>query len=87
MCNSDQIKGAAAIDDDTDRENAVHALAEAFATIEENREYLPDDFYANFAHRLQDWIADAQWSVVPKLMRQILPIILREVIFDEEEED
>jgi len=87
MCNSEQIEAAPAIVDDSERENAIHALAEAFSVIEENREYLPGSFYEDFAHRLQDWISDAQWTSNPKLMRQILPILLREALFDEKEEN
>jgi hypothetical protein len=85
MMNSEQIKPAPAPADDSERERAVNALAESFAVIEEHREYLPGDFYRNFTDGLADWIADAQWTSNPDLMRQILPILLREVLMDEEE--
>ena len=65
-------------DDEADR--AARELANAFATIEEYRDYLPAPIYYGMAHLMADCIGDAQWSSKPDLMRKVLPDILREAI-------
>jgi len=66
--------------EDDDAETAARELANAFATIEEYREYLPTPIYHGMAHLMTDCIGDAQWSSKPDLMRKVLPDILREAI-------
>jgi hypothetical protein len=82
MQMSDQIKSAV----NKEEARAAKALAEAFAVIEEHRDYLPEQFYRDFADHVTWWASESNWTSDPKLMRQVLPILLHAVIEQEDEE-
>jgi hypothetical protein len=61
-------------------------IANAFATLAEHCDYLPGGLYTEIAERLNDWISNSNWTSDAKLMREVLPIVLGEMIEQEEEE-
>src|SRR5262245_6739144 len=67
-------------DPDVDEASAAAELAQAFATIEEYRNYLPTRFYNDFADWLITFLSEANWSGDPDLLRSAGPHIVREAI-------
>jgi len=72
-------------DEDDGLEAAALGLAEAFATIEQYREYIPTRIYNGMAECMREF-CDPNWLNEPEVMRKALPHILRAAIENEESE-
>jgi len=67
---------------------AAMELANAFAAIEEYRDYIPARTYNEITAAITDWVLnDNHFISNPKMMRAGLPGILREIIAAEAEEE
>jgi hypothetical protein len=65
---------------------AARKIAEAIATIEENREtYIPARIYNPIGEAITEWLVnDEDWLTTPRMIRAGLPGILREVFCEDE---
>lgn len=74
--------------DDDEQMRAARELSDAFATIEQYRDYLPASVYNPLAEAMMDWIVtDSQWMRDPRMVRAGMPGILREIFAKEELEE
>lgn len=87
--HSEQIKEAAAEEDFdiyAEADKAAEDLAQAFATIEKLRNYIPARIYSQLADSISEFIHIAPWSSTPEIMVKSLPPILRAAILRDWEE-
>lgn len=71
----------------TEDDEAFEKLGEAFATIEEYRDYLPSAMYNEIADALNEALSnDVVWMTEPNLVRQIFPILAKRRMEQETEE-
>ena len=90
MTNSDQIKEAEIEDydiEDAAIKDAEDALANAFAAIEEHRDYIPARVYNGMTDYLQEFYYLSEWQCDPEVLREVLPAILRAAIKKSKEEE
>jgi hypothetical protein len=83
MQNSEQIKAAS----EAEAERAAVALADAIATIEQYRAYIPEKHYCAISGAITDMVTSQDWLSDPDATRKIMPAILRYSIERREEED
>ncbi len=67
-------------------EKAALELAEAFATIEKWKDYIPAGIYNDIGDTLEKFYSLAQWQSSPDALRSVLPHILRRAILRDWEE-
>lgn len=66
---------------------AMRELADAFAKIEQYRDYIPAENYNAIADAITNWIASIDWLSEPARIRRVMPHILRDAIENEREEE